>query len=73
MRDILVKRLTYRGFIVWDFASQENEALETLAAWIAEGKLQYREDFINGLEHAPEAFFGLLQGKNFGKLLVRLR
>ena len=72
MRDILVKRLTYRGFIVWDFASQENEALETLAAWIAEGKLQYREDFINGLEHAPEAFFGLLQGKNFGKLLVRL-
>jgi hypothetical protein len=72
MRDILVKRLTYRGFIVWDFASQEAEALQNLAAWIEEGRLLYREDFVDGLENAPEAFFGLLQGKNFGKLLVRL-
>jgi len=72
MRDILVKRLTFRGFIVWDFASQEKEALTELAKWIKEGKLHYREDIVDGLENAPEAFMGLLEGKNFGKLVVRV-
>ena len=72
MRDILVKRLTFRGFIVWDFASQEKEALTELAQWIKEGKLHYREDIVEGLENAPEAFMGLLEGKNFGKLVVRV-
>jgi hypothetical protein len=72
MRDILVKRLTFRGFIVWDFASQEKEALTELANWIKEGKLNYREDIVDGLENAPEAFIGLLEGKNFGKLVIRV-
>ncbi len=72
MRDILVKRLNFRGFIVWDFAEQEKEALESLAGWIMEGKLKYREDFIDGLDQAPEAFMGLFQGDNFGKLIVCL-
>ena len=72
MRDILVKRLTFRGFIVWDFAAQEKEALTELAKWIKEGKLHYREDIIDGLENAQEAFIGLLEGKNFGKLVVQV-
>ena len=72
MRDILVKRLTFRGFIVWDFASQEKEALTELAKWIKEGKLHYREDIVEGLENAPESFIGLLEGKNFGKLVVQV-
>ena len=72
MRDILVKRLTLRGFIVWDYASQEKEALTELAKWIKERKLHYREDIVEGLENAPEAFMGLLEGKNFGKLVVRV-
>ena len=72
MRDILVKRLTFRGFIVWDFAAQEKEALTELAKWIKEGKLHYREDIVDGLENAPEAFIGLLEGKNFGKLVIRV-
>ena len=72
MRDILVKRLTFRGFIVWDYASQEKEALTELAKWIKEGKLHYREDIVDGLEKAPEAFMGLLEGKNFGKLVVQV-
>ena len=72
MRDILVKRLTFRGFIVWDFAAQEKEALTELAKWIKEGKLHYREDIVDGLEKAPEAFMGLLEGKNFGKLVVQV-
>jgi len=72
MRNILVKRLTYRGFIVWDFADQEQEALTNMAAWIKEGKLKYREDIVDGLENAPQAFQGLLKGKNFGKLAVKV-
>ncbi|MEC9069056.1 MAG: zinc-binding dehydrogenase, partial [SAR324 cluster bacterium] len=72
MRDILVKRLNFRGFIVWDFAAQEKEALSELAKWIKEGKINYREDIVDGLENAPEAFIGLLEGKNFGKLVIRV-
>ena len=72
MRNILIKRLTFRGFIVWDFDSQEEEALTQLSNWIKEGKIRYREDIVDGLENAPEAFMGLLEGKNFGKLVVRV-
>ena len=72
MRNILVKRLTFRGFIVWDFASQEKEALQQLANWIQQGKLHYLEDIVDGLENAPEAFIRLFDGKNFGKLVVRV-
>jgi hypothetical protein len=72
MRDILVKRLTFRGFIVWDYATQEKEALTELANWIKAGKLHYREDIVDGIENAPEAFIGLFEGKNFGKLVIRV-
>ena len=66
MRNILIKRLTFRGFIVWDFQSQEEEAINHISNWIKEGKIKYREDFVAGLENAPEAFIGLLEGENFG-------
>ena len=72
MRNILVKRLTFRGFIVWDFASQEKEALQQLSDWIKQGKLNYLEDIVDGLENAPEAFIRLFDGKNFGKLIVHV-
>tara|TARA_B100000315_G_scaffold95756_1_gene87923 strand:- start:77 stop:268 length:192 start_codon:yes stop_codon:yes gene_type:complete len=57
---------------VWDFVSQEEEALTQLSNWVKEGKIRYREDIVDGLENAPEAFMGLLEGKNFGKLVVRV-
>ena len=69
---ILRKRLLVRGFIVSDFAAKQGDFLRDAAAWIREGKLRYREDVIEGLENAPRAFLGLLQGKNFGKLLVKV-
>jgi hypothetical protein len=72
MRDILVQRLTFRGFIVWDYATQEKEALTELANWIKAGKLHYREEIVDGIENAPEAFIGLFEGKNFGKLVIRV-
>lgn len=72
MGAVLRKRLTLRGFIVWDFASQAREFAAEVGGWIAEGKIKYREDVVEGLENAPRAFMGLLKGKNFGKLLVKV-
>ncbi len=72
MRSVLVNRINIRGFIVTDFADQQAEFLEHVAAWIADGRLKYREDIVDGLENAVTAFQGLMQGKNFGKLLVKV-
>jgi NADPH-dependent curcumin reductase len=72
MDAILVKRLTLRGFIVSDFAAQTDDFLREVGGWLHEGKLKYREDVVVGLEKAPAAFIGLLEGRNFGKLLVKL-
>ena len=43
-----------------------------MAKWIKEGKIVYKEDIVEGLENAPEAFIGLMNGKNFGKLLIKV-
>jgi NADPH-dependent curcumin reductase CurA len=48
------------------------EFLARATPWVQDGSLKYREDIVDGLENAPEAFIGMLQGKNFGKLLVRV-
>ena len=72
MSAILTKRLTFRGFIVIDFASQKAEFERDMAAWLRERKVKYREDIVDGLENAVGAFRGLLLGQNFGKLLVRV-
>ncbi|VFR30584.1 Putative oxidoreductase YncB [plant metagenome] len=71
MREILSRRLTVRGFIVFDFGLEE-EFLKAATAWVADGRLRYREDVVEGLENAPRAFIGLLEGKNFGKLVVKV-
>jgi NADPH-dependent curcumin reductase CurA len=72
MGAVLRKRLTLRGFIVWDFASQAGEFAREMGGWIKDGRIRYREDVVEGLEKAPEAFIGLLKGRNTGKLLVRV-
>ena len=48
------------------------EFLETMSAWLRAGKIRYREDVAQGLENAPAAFLGLLAGRNFGKLIVKV-
>ena len=68
----ITKRLSMRGFLVFDFAERYAEALHALAGWVQEGKLSYREDIVDGLENAPAAFIGMLQGDNTGKRLVRV-
>jgi NADPH-dependent curcumin reductase CurA len=70
---ILKKSLTLRGFIVSDYmASLEAEFLDRATPWVLEGRLRCREDVVDGLENAPGAFIGMLDGQNFGKLLVRV-
>jgi len=68
----LVKRLTLRGFIVWDFAAQYPQFLADMSQWLKEGRIKYREDITDGLENAPRELIGLLQGGNFGKKIIRV-
>ena len=69
---ILRSRLRVQGFIVSEHPQHWPRALSELGAGVAQGKLKYRESVASGLESAPGAFLGLLQGKNFGKQLVKL-
>jgi NADPH-dependent curcumin reductase CurA len=58
--------------IVWDYAHMAEDFRRDVSAWVREGRLKYREDVVDGFEAAPEALIGLLEGRNFGKLLVRV-
>ena len=69
---ILVNRLTIEGFIVSEHMEVWPEALKELGTLVATGQLKPRETIAEGIESAPEAFLGLLKGKNFGKQLVKL-
>lgn len=69
---VLRKRLTLRGFIVWDLVDWHAEADSKLEAWVGSGTFKYREDVVEGIENMPEAFIGLLEGKNLGKLVVKI-
>ena len=71
-RQILTKRMMIKGFIVFNHYDQREESIIALSNWIKEGKIKYKEDFVDGLENAPNAFIGLLNGKNFGKLVVKV-
>ena len=71
MREILSKSLTLRGFVFFEFAAQHYaEFLSEVGSRIADGRIRYREDIVDGLERAPEAFIGMLEGRNFGKVIV---
>jgi NADPH-dependent curcumin reductase len=73
MREILSRSLTVRGFINYEFAEQHYaEFLREIGAGIADGRIRYRQDIVDGLEKAPQAFIGMLEGHNFGKLIVRV-
>ncbi len=69
---LIVNRALARGFLVNDHFDRFSAFLKEGGAWVQSGELRYQEDIVDGLEAAPEAFIGLLEGRNFGKLLVRV-
>jgi NADPH-dependent curcumin reductase CurA len=69
---LIVKQAKVQGFLVSGYTERFPEGLARLARWLKQGKLKYREDVAQGLETAPQAFIGMLRGKNQGKQLVRL-
>ncbi len=69
---LTVKQTKVQGFLVSSYAERFPEGLEQLAVWLKQGKLKYREDVAQGIEAAPQAFIGMLHGKNQGKQLVQL-
>lgn len=72
MGTLLVKRIRMQGFIIFDdYAHRYDEFAQDMMKWLMDGRIQYREHLVEGLENAPEAFMGLLEGKNFGKLVVK--
>jgi len=71
-KTLLLNRLSLRGFIITEHMDIWPQAIEEMSGLVAQGKLKYRESVVQGLAAAPQAFMGLLQGRNFGKQLVRL-
>ncbi|WP_367256430.1 NADP-dependent oxidoreductase [Pseudomonas sp. stari2] len=72
-RTLLTKRVRIQGFIVFDdYGDRQPEFISAMVPWVREGKVKFREDVVDGLEQAPQAFIGLLEGRNFGKLVVRV-
>ncbi len=69
---LIVTRSRVEGFLVTDFGQRYAEGISALAGWLADGTLRYREDIVQGIESAPAAFIRMLEGENFGKLLVRV-
>lgn len=73
MRTLLTKRAKIQGFIVFEeYAHRLDEFTQAMVPLVRDGKIKFREDVVEGLEHAPDAFIGMLEGKNFGKLVVKV-
>jgi NADPH-dependent curcumin reductase CurA len=69
---ILVNRALIQGMIIFDHTDRMPEFLRDMSQWLREGKVRYREDIVHGLENAPRAFIGLLQGENIGKRIIQV-
>jgi NADPH-dependent curcumin reductase len=72
LRPFLVHRAMLKGFIVSDHNDRAPAFLQEVMPLVRDGRIKYREDIVEGLDAAPSAFIGLLEGRNFGKLLVRV-
>jgi NADPH-dependent curcumin reductase len=73
MRTVLTRRIKMQGYIIFQYyGTRFGEFFQNMSAWLKDGKIKFREDIVDGLENAPQAFIGLLEGKNFGKLVVRV-
>ncbi len=69
---VVLKRARVQGFLVSDYQDRFSEGLQGMGHWLRLGKLKHPEDVVHGLENAPQAFIGMLHGKNLGKQLVQV-
>ncbi|WP_137225913.1 NADP-dependent oxidoreductase [Shewanella sp. MEBiC00475] len=73
MGTLLVKRIKMQGFIIFDdYGDRYPEFAKDMGQWLGEGKIQYREQIVDGLENMTTAFIGLLKGENFGKVVIKI-
>jgi NADPH-dependent curcumin reductase CurA len=72
LSNIIYKRVTLRGFVGTDFMHLREQFAADMTAWLKDGRVKYRETFYDGIENAPKALIGMLNGANTGKMLVRL-
>ena len=72
LRPVLRKRLRIEGFVVWDHVALYPEFRRRMKAWMAEGRMRYRDDLVDGMAKSPAALIGLLRGRNIGKMIVQV-
>ncbi len=72
LNQLVFRQARVEGFLVTQFADRYEAALHQLSTWLKEGRIRYREDVVDGLENAPQAFIRMLEGKNIGKQLVKV-
>jgi len=72
MAHVLVKRLTIKGFLIFDHVNDRENFENDMKNWISNDKIKWKETVVQGIENAPQAFLDLLKGKNIGKMLVKI-
>ena len=72
MAHVLVKRLTVRGFLIFDHFNDKDDFERDMKNWILNKQIKWSETIVEGIENAPQAFLDLLNGKNIGKMLVKI-
>ena len=72
LSNIIYSRVMLRGFVGTDFLHLHGQFLSDMSGWLKEGKVKYQETILDGIDNAPSALIGLMEGKNSGKMLVKL-